>query len=184
MRALAGMRRRGIAGLCALVLALVGWGARAAGVTEALIRTSDSSWWPLLMELSRQGEALGVREQVSPAEQSVSFELETEAAFETSQATLAEPFARFMDAVAAAVGDHPGAHVTIIGFGDRPATRYNPVLLAERVRAVQRTLVQGGVGMADTQVGVRTGSEFDGDGGLRNKAAAGAVIVVRIGSRR
>lgn len=176
---------RGGVAVCALVAALVGGGgAHAADVTATLVRASDPAWWSLLQELGRQGEALGVREQVSPAEQRLAFELETDAAFEGNQATLTEPFARFMDAVAAAVGDHPGARVSIIGYGDRPATRYNPVLLAERVKTVQRQLVQGGVGMADTRVGVRTGAEFDGDGGLRDKAASGAVIVVRIGSRR
>lgn len=175
---------RGGVVLCALVMAVAGSSVQAADVTATLARASDPAWWSLLQDLGRQAEALGVREQVSPAEQRLAFELETDAAFEGREATLTEPFARFMDAVAAAVGDHPGARVSIIGYGDRPATRYNPVLLAERVRAVQRQLVQGGVGMADTRVGVRTGAEFDGDGGLRDKAASGAVIVVRIGPRR
>ena len=76
------------------------------------------------------------------------------------------------------VDNKPDVHVTITGFGNNPATNYNPVLLGKRVRAVQVFFAENGIPMEQIEAGVKEADEYEGPNTLLGKASSGQLITV------
>ncbi len=87
-------------------------------------------------------------------------------------------YARFLADITLILQVKPDVHVTITGFGNNPATNYNPVLLGKRVRALQVFFAENGISITQTKAGVKEADAYEGPNVLLGKAASGQVITV------
>jgi len=111
-------------------------------------------------------------------EPSAKLAIETQVAFENKQDRLTPDYARFLATITPLLQMMPNLRLAITGFGNNPATNYNPVLLGMRVRAVQVYFAENGIPIDRIEACVKEADAYEGPNTLLGKASSGEVITV------
>ncbi|MDY0034477.1 MAG: hypothetical protein RBS05_01055 [Zoogloea oleivorans] len=167
------------AGLFALGLVLLLSGFSSVPPTDAAkSATGAGAWQELAEDLVKRASTFQVMAELGDSEPSAKLAIETQVAFENNKDRLKPDYARFLADITLILQIKPDVHVTITGFGNNPATNYNPVLLGKRVRAVQVFFAENGIPMEQIEAGVKEADEYEGPNTLLGKASSGQLITV------
>ncbi|MBT9498481.1 MAG: OmpA family protein [Zoogloea sp.] len=167
------------AGLFALGLVLLLSGFSSVPPTDAAKSAMGAGAWQELAEdLVKRASTFQVMAELGDSEPSAKLAIETQVAFENNKDHLKPDYARFLADITLILQIKPDVHVTITGFGNNPATNYNPVLLGKRVRAVQVFFAENGIPMEQIEAGVKEADEYEGPNTLLGKASSGQLITV------
>lgn len=136
------------------------------------------AWQELAEGIVKRASEVRIMAELGDGEPSARLAIETQTAFENNMDRLKPDYARFLADITLILEVKPDVHVTITGFGNNPATNYNPVLLGKRVRALQVFFAENGISITQTKAGVKEADAYEGPNVLLGKAASGQVITV------
>lgn len=128
--------------------------------------------------ISQRASELQVMTELGDGGSWVKLAIETQAAFENNEDRLNPDYARFLVSIIPFLQMKPDLRLSITGFGNNPATTYNPVLLGKRVRAVQVFFAENGIPIDLIEASVKEADAYEGPNTLLGKAASGQVITV------
>lgn len=164
-----------------LVLLLSGFSSvePANGGNEPEPATAGARAWQELAEgIVKRASDFQAMAELGDGEPSARLAIETQTAFENNKDRLRPDYAKFLASIVPLIQMKPDLRLTITGFGNNPATNYNPVLLGKRVRALQVFFAENGIPINQTEVGVKEADAYEGPNTLLGKAASGQVITV------
>ena len=164
-----------------LVLLLSGFSQVPAGTARSDIPTSENRidvWQELVEGVVRRANEFQVQAELGDGESSAKIAIETPLAFENNKDRLKPDYAGFLLGIAAVVQMNPATRLIVTGFGNTPATKYNPFLLGRRVRAVQVFFAENGIPIDRIEAKVQEADDYDGPNTLLSKASSGQVITI------
>lgn len=147
------------------------------------VAPAATSWLQLGAAIAERARASGIAVQMDEEKGTVRLYVQVATAFEGNTRELTPTFADFLSRVAMLVQDAPDSRVTIVGYGDHPAARYNPVLLGLRVRRVRTKLATEGVPFRQIKAVVKSHEQYAGPDELSGLAPIGALIELRFNPR-
>ena len=114
------------------------------------------------------------------SERALTLALDPQEVFDTRGETIRPVWVDFLRGLASQFQPGSGFRLVITGYGDRPAKRYNPVLLGKRVRALQTFLAENGLAMTWSRAEVKEGDDYDGPAEMLDEACCGKVITLKL----
>lgn len=142
-----------------------------------------AAWQSIAATLVERARALDIPVQTDDRHAQLSLFVDTRTAFLGDGRELTPAFAGLLAEAASLLQAEPGAHVRIAGFGDLPATRYNPVQLGLRVRRLRTYLANQGFPVRQIRAVVKDNESFNGPATLLDSAHTGRVIELRFSPR-
>ena len=161
-----------------------GWAFRLGGALVlglAVQALAASDLWP---DRSRAVLMLAGEFQVpveqAESERALTLALDPQEVFDTRGETIRPVWVDFLRGLASQFQPGSGFRLVITGYGDRPAKRYNPVLLGKRVRALQTFLAENGLAMTWSRAEVKEGDDYEGPAEMLDEACCGKVITLKL----
>lgn len=171
----------GLLAACGLLLTqngLAGASDPGSAIASSAIAVQPTGWRSLAREIARLARAAGLKTSWQDEARAVNLTVDTTLAFENRQTELNPAYAALLDEIAVLLQARPEVRLIMTGFGNTPATHYNPVLFGLRLKALQAFFAERGIaiGQIETLVKDVDASSNDAPSG---RAAAGRLISLR-----
>lgn len=148
-------------------------------VASSALAVQPSGWRSLAGEITRLARAAGLKTAWQDDARAINLTVDTTQAFENRQAQLSPSYASLLGEIALMVQARPEIRLIMTGFGNTPATHYNPVLFGLRLKALQVFFAEHGIAIGQIETLIKdadTASSHDMPAG---RAAAGRLISLR-----
>lgn len=142
-----------------------------------------SGWSSIAATLSERARALNIQFRTSENPDNIELFVDTRSAFIDDGRELSSGFSALLEETVSLLQTVPGAHIRIAGFGEFPATRYNPVMLGLRVRRLRSVLANEGFPVRQIRALVKDYQAFTGPDFLSDLTRTGRIIELRISPR-
>jgi hypothetical protein len=142
-----------------------------------------SGWSTVVTALGERARTLGIQFRISESPDSIELFLDTRSAFIDDGRELSPEFTALMAETVSLPQTIPAAQIRIAGFGEFPATRYNPVTLGLRVRRLRSVLANEGFPVRQIRALVKDHQTFTGPEFLAGLTRTGRIIELRISPR-
>lgn len=162
----------------------LGWASRLGGALVLGLAVQALAASDLWSDRSRAVLMLAGEFQVpveqAESERALTLALDPQEVFDTRGETIRPVWVDFLRGLASQFQPGSGFRLVITGYGDRPAKRYNPVLLGKRVRALQTFLAENGLAMTWSRAEVKEGDDYEGPAEMLDEACCGKVITLKL----
>lgn len=142
-----------------------------------------ANWPSIVTTLGERARSLDIPFRTSESPESVTLFVDTRTAFVNDGRELSAEFSALLVETVSLLQTEPAARIRIAGFGEFPATRYNPVLLGLRVRRLRSVLANEGFPVRQIRALVKEHQSFAGPDALSALSRTGRIIELRISPR-
>ncbi len=158
--------------------------AEAIDAAQALEAPAGSPWRHITASIDSRARDQGIT-TVSPTTSQASIRLfvETSTIFRGDSREISPAFADLLSALVTLMQGQPDARISVLGYGDSPAVRYNPVLLGLRVRRLRTFLANQGMPFKQIKASVKSHEHYDGPVEFAQGVATGRLIELRFHPR-
>lgn len=146
-------------------------------------QSRHSGWSNIVATLEERARALNIQFRSSESPDSIDLFLDTRSAFLDDGRELSPEFTALLVEIVSLLQAIPAAQIRIAGFGEFPATRYNPVTLGLRVRRLRSVLANEGFPVRQIRALVKDHQTFTGPDFLAGLTRTGRIIELRISPR-
>ncbi|WP_374484319.1 hypothetical protein [Zoogloea sp.] len=148
-------------------------------VASSALAVRPSGWRGLAGEISRLARAAGLKTAWQDDDRAINLTVDTTQAFENRQAQLSPSYASLLGEIALMVQARPEIRLIMTGFGNTPATHYNPVLFGLRLKALQVFFAEHGIAIGQIETLIKDADSASGHDMPAGRAAAGRLISLR-----
>ena len=148
-------------------------------IASSAIAVQPTGWRSLAREIARLAHAAGLKTTWQDDARAVNLTVDTTQAFENRQAELNATYAALLDEIALLVQARPEIRLIMTGFGNTPATHYNPVLFGQRLKALQTFFAERGIAIGQIETLIKDVDAASGHDAPAGRAAAGRLISLR-----
>lgn len=151
---------------------------------QAIEAPAGSPWQHIAASIDSRARDQGIT-TVSPTTSQAPIRLfvETSTIFRGDSREISPAFADLLSALVTLMQGQPDARISVLGYGDNPAVRYNPVLLGLRVRRLRTFLANQGMPFKQIKASVKNHEHYDGPVEFAQGVATGRLIELRFHSR-
>ncbi|MBS0348602.1 MAG: hypothetical protein JSR69_19320 [Proteobacteria bacterium] len=148
-------------------------------IAASALAVQPSGWRSLAGEITRLARAAGLKTAWQDDARAINLTVDTTQAFENRQAQLSPGYASLLGEIALMVQARPEIRLIMTGFGNTPATHYNPVLFGLRLKALQAFFAEHGIAIGQIETLVKDADSASGHDMPSGRAAAGRLISLR-----
>lgn len=148
-------------------------------IASTAIAVQPVGWRSLAGEIARLARAVGLKTAWQDDVRSINLTVDTTQAFENRQAQLSPAYSSLLGEIALLVQARPEIRLIMTGFGNTPATQYNPVLFGQRLRALQVFFAERGIAIGQIETQVKDVDAVGSHDTPSGRAAPGRLISLR-----
>lgn len=148
-------------------------------VASSALAVQPSGWRSLAGEITRLARAAGLKTAWQDDARAINLTVDTTQAFENRQAQLSPSYASLLGEIALMVQARPEIRLIMTGFGNTPATQYNPVLFGQRLRALRVFFAEHGIAIGQIETLVKDVDAVGSHDAPSGRAAPGRLISLR-----
>lgn len=166
---------------CGLLLTqngLAGASDPGSAIASSAVSVQPTGWRSLAGEIARLARAAGLKTSWQDEARAVNLTVDTTLAFENRQTELNPAYAALLGEIAVLLQARPEIRLIMTGFGNTPATHYNPVLFGMRLKALQAFFAEHGIAIGQIETLVKD-VDAGGHDAPSGRAAAGRLISLR-----
>lgn len=148
-------------------------------IASTAVAVQPSGWRSLAGEIARLARAAGLKTAWQDEARAVNLTVDTTQAFENRRTELNPTYATLLGEIALMLQARPEIRLVMTGFGNTPATHYNPVLFGQRLKTLQIFFAEHGIAIGQIETLVKDVNTAGGPEAASGHAAAGRLISLR-----
>lgn len=148
-------------------------------IASSAVAVHPTGWHNLAGEIARLARAAGLKTTWQDDARAVNLTVDTTQAFDNRQTELNPTYAALLGEIALLVQARPEIRLIMTGFGNTPASHYNPVLFGLRLKALQVFFAEHGIAIGQIETFVKDVDAVGSHEAPSGRAAAGRLISLR-----